>query len=226
MQRAVRVYADYREEQSGIPRMLEEMGVLVIRENLPMGDYIMPGDVVVERKTAEDYINSLHDGRLFEQAQRVLESYESLIIVVEGDLERAAKLRGRERQVSASLAALLLEGDVKIVPSGSPRGTALILEALARKAVETRERRAVIHKKPKLGSLREWQLYVVSSFPGVGPKMAEKILEHYGTVEAFCTSGMAELQRVVGEKRAEKIKAIMKARYGEERKGRSLLDYS
>ncbi|MEN3000094.1 MAG: ERCC4 domain-containing protein [Acidilobaceae archaeon] len=226
MQRALRVYADYREEQSGIPSMLEKMGVVVIRENLPAGDYLLPGDLVVERKTAEDYVNSLHDGRLFDQARRVLESYDNLLLIVEGDLERTARMRGREKHVISSIASLLLEG-VKVVSSSGPKYTAQLLEALARKSSETRGKRVVIHRKPKLESLREWQLYVVSSFPGVGEKMAEKILEHYGTVEAFCLSSMSELQRIVGEKRAERIKTILKARYGEEEKrGRSLEDYS
>ncbi|MCS7106864.1 MAG: helix-hairpin-helix domain-containing protein [Acidilobaceae archaeon] len=226
MQRALRIYADYREEQSGIPALLEKMGVIVIRENLSVGDYLLPGDVVVERKTAEDYINSLHDGRLFDQVRRVLEVYDNLLLIVEGDLEREARLRGREKHVTSSIASLLLES-VKVVSSSGPRYTAHLLEALAKKSSETRGKRVVIHRKPKLESTREWQIYVISSFPGVGEKMAEKILEHYKTVEAFCLSSISELQRVVGEKRAERIKTILKARYGEEEKrGRSLDDYS
>ncbi|MEM1868772.1 MAG: ERCC4 domain-containing protein, partial [Acidilobaceae archaeon] len=65
-----RIYVDYREENSGIPGILESLGLIVIREYLEIGDYIIPGDIIIERKTAEDYINSLYDGRLFDQISR------------------------------------------------------------------------------------------------------------------------------------------------------------
>lgn len=221
MERRVRVYADYREESSGIPSMLEFSGILVFRKNLEIGDYILPGGVVIERKTVTDFAHSLFDGRLFEQASRLAESYDTIIYLIEGETREFRFFQDRIRQLYGALASLVFEYDVKLVYSSSPRDSATIIEALARKAGETSSGRGlVIHKKPRLSSLREWQLYVVSSLPGIGPRLAERLLDHFKTVEAICLASLAELSRVVGERRAERIKTLLKTPYEKPDKSR------
>lgn len=222
----IRIYADVREEASGIPRMLESMGVIVFREQLPLGDYILPGEIVVERKSVTDYANSLFDGRLFDQVSRMAESYDEVILVIEGSMWELRRYHDKLKQLYAALSTLIAEYDVKLVNTGGPSETALLLESLARKATESRKPRVVIHKKPKLTTLREWQLYIVSSLPGIGPKLAEKLLENFKTIEAICTASVAELQRVVGERRADRIKEVLRTPY-EPTSGRprSLADY-
>ncbi len=220
----IRIYADVKEEASGIPSMLESMGVIVLRDNLPVGDYLLPGGIVVERKTGEDYVNSLFDGRLFDQISRMTEVYDSVVLVVEGSLPRW--YRDRFKQLYSALARIIVSFNVNVVYTMDPSDTAIFIEALARKSMESRGSRVVIHKKPKLGSLREWQLYVVSSLPGIGPKTAEKLLENFKTIEAICTASIAELQRILGEKRAERVKQVLKTPYEPSSgKRRTLEDY-
>jgi len=222
----IRVYADVREEASGIPRMLESMGLVVIREQLPLGDYILPGEVIVERKSSSDYANSLFDGRLFDQVSRMTEYYDTVVLVVEGGIAELRRYHDKLKQLYAALASLIAEYGVIVVNTGGPGDTAMFLEAFSRKLVESRGARVVIHKKPKLKSLREWQLYIVSSLPGIGPKLAEKLLESFKTIEAICTASVAELQRVVGERRADRIKEVLKAPYEpHSRRARSLEDF-
>jgi len=209
----VRVYVDVREEASGIPSILESMGVIVLREHLPVGDYVLPGDVVVERKTIDDYVNSLFDGRLFDQVSRMVEGYDIVVLVVEGDSYALRRYSDRFKQLYSALAHLIVNFNVSVVHTLDPSDTAIFIEALARKSLELGGSRVIIHKKPRLESLREWQLYVVSSLPGIGPKTAEKLLGKFKTVEAICTASIAELQRVLGERRAEKIKQLLKTPY-------------
>ncbi len=208
-----RIYADVREEKSGIPSLLESLGVIVVRKQLPMGDYLINEDTVVERKTSWDYAKSLFDGRLFEQVSRLSEHYPSVYLVVEGPLV-PRRYRGRERQLYASLAALTAEYGVRVIHTGGPQETAYFLEALARR-VGVEGQRIVVHRKQRLSDIREWQLYIVQSFPGVGPKTAERILEHFGTLERFCNASIAELSRIegLGERRAGEIKRVLATPY-------------
>ena len=71
---------------------------------------------------------------------------------------------------------------------------------------------------------------MVQSFPQVGPKTAEKILEHFGTVERFCRATMAELSKIpgLGEKKAEAIRRILITPYrrGRRRTVGTLDDYT
>ncbi len=222
------VYVDIREEKSGIPSLLEALGVTVVRKQLPLGDYLVSGDIVIERKSAPDFAKSLFDGRLFEQAGRLADSYPLVIYIVEGDPFRLRRYRSRHKQLTAALVTLTLDYGARIIYSEGEEHTAQIIASIARRAASGKRKGAVIHKKPKLSSTREWQLYIVQSFPGIGPKTAEKILEHFGTIEAFVNASMAELAKIpgVGEKKAETIKRILKAKYSPEagRKPKSTLE--
>ena len=208
------VYADSREERSGIPSLLRAAGLLVVVKNLSMGDYVLSDQIVVERKSAPDFAHSLFDGRLFDQAKRLAEHYPYVVFIVEGNPLRLNRYKNRVKQITAAIATLAIDYNARILYSEGPRHTALIIESLVKRL--NRERRPIVlHKKPKLTSTREWQLYIVQSFPGIGPKTAELILEAFGTIENFVNASIAELSKIpgIGEKKAELIKRILKTPY-------------
>ncbi len=226
-QRKARVYADVREESSGVPSLLERLGVVVIRRQLPAGDYIIPEDTVIERKSASDFISSLFDGRLFDQASRLSDDYNDVYYLIEGDLFRELRMwPSRRRQVLGALATLAASYGVRLLWSPSREETAELIAALALRPRESRGGPVVINRKPRLGSTREWQLYIVQSFPGIGVKTAERILQRFGSLEAFFNASLAELASVegIGETKAARIKEIIKAPYSRKTSSRTTLD--
>jgi ERCC4-type nuclease len=54
------ILIDNREKDSGIPNILKERNILILFENLEIGDYII-GDLIIERKTSKDFIASVFD---------------------------------------------------------------------------------------------------------------------------------------------------------------------
>ena len=209
------VYADYREEKSGIPSMLEASGIPVIRENLSVGDYLVSNEIVIERKSAYDFAHSLFDGRLFDQAKRLSESYPLVIYIIEGDPTRIRRYRSRQKQILSAMVSLSIEYGARLLYSDSPVQTAYIIEAIVRRVEKSGRAPVVMHKKPKIGDIRSWQLYIIQSFPNIGPKTAERILEYYGTIKAFCNTSLSELSRIdgIGEKKAENIIKILNIKY-------------
>lgn len=215
---SVRIYYDVREERSGVPETLKKLGVIAIPKQLPEGDYVIPEDHVIERKSASDFVSSLFDGRLFDQAQRLVDTYEDVFYIIEGDFQRELKIwSNRRRQLIGALVTLVTDYNVRLFWSSDTYETAMIIERLARRLLEGHRGGAVvINKKPKsLKSIRDWQLYVLQSFPGIGLKTAERILERFGSIEAFVKAGVSELASVegVGEAKAMKIKELLKSVY-------------
>ena len=215
--RRPRIYVDVREQASGVPELLRKAGLIVIEKQLPEGDYLIPEDHVVERKSVHDFVASLFDGRLFEQAQRLRDRYSDVYYIIEGDLGREMRFwRGRERQLRGALVALVADYNVKLLWSSDEQETAWYLEALARRLEREPVGAVVINKKPRsLRDVREWQLYILQAFPGIGPKTAERILERFGSIEGFVRASVSELASVegVGESKAQRIKEILKAPY-------------
>jgi ERCC4-type nuclease len=71
----VQVVVDDRERPSGVVPELEKLNRVVVKiEHLSLGDYCIDGAVLIERKTAADFAQSLMDGRLFGQAMRMATS--------------------------------------------------------------------------------------------------------------------------------------------------------
>ncbi|MFP3227356.1 MAG: ERCC4 domain-containing protein [Caldisphaera sp.] len=210
-----RVYADSREETSGVPKLLESMGIMVIRRQLEEGDYMIPEGIIIERKSAPDFVKSLFDGRLFEQAKRMLAKYQNIIYIVEGDFKKSLLYyRNREKQIQAALVTLIMEFNAKVLWSLDQLSTAEYIESIVRKSFLNKENNeSVIHKKPKLDENRQWQLYILQSFPGIGEKNAEKLLDHFGSLEKFFNASLSELASIIGEKKASKIKELIKIPY-------------
>ena len=72
----LRIIIDERERKSGIPKLLQKIGINVEVKRLPLGDYIVSHETVVERKSVSDFISSIFDGRLFDQCNRLKEHFQ------------------------------------------------------------------------------------------------------------------------------------------------------
>ncbi|MCE4624473.1 MAG: helix-hairpin-helix domain-containing protein [Desulfurococcales archaeon] len=209
------VYADYREEKSGIPQLIEAEGVPVIRKNLPIGDYIVSGEIVIERKTAWDFTKSLFDGRLFDQAKRMAEGYPHVIFIVEGNPLRLRRYSSKRRQLLAALASLTVDYGSRIIYTEGPEDTAYMIASIARRLEKEGRRGVIIRKKAKLETIDDWQLFILQSFPGIGERTAIRIMETFNTIREFCNAPMSVLSKIegIGEKRAELIFTILNRRF-------------
>ncbi|KAJ1610324.1 RAD1 and NH2 terminal ERCC4-like helicase domain [Cryptosporidium canis] len=78
-----RVIVDIREFRSPLPYQLFCKGIKVIPMTLEIGDYVISRDVCIERKSLQDLINSLNNGRLFTQLQWISRHYSVPVILIE-----------------------------------------------------------------------------------------------------------------------------------------------
>ena len=78
---------------------------------------------------------------------------------------------------------------------------------------ELREIRVRFGKKGV--SLQEQQRFITESLPGVGPKNARALLEHFKTVQDVFEADVDELEDVegIGKKKAEEIRRVLSSNY-------------
>jgi ERCC4-type nuclease len=81
-----RIVVDERERKSGIPDLLRQAGAIIDFAQLNVGDYIVSPETAVERKTIQDLLNSIFDGRLFVQCSQLNEHYVKPVLIVEGNI--------------------------------------------------------------------------------------------------------------------------------------------
>lgn len=192
-----RIVMDCREHADDLARCLvEEHGFELERAMLPLGDYRVGNDTLVERKTTRDFALSIVDGRLFSQAYRLVTREEHPIMVVEGmTFEGAVGL-----SLPALRGAFITLAQSFRLPVLRTRDQADTAWTLAR-LFEQRGRLGHAHGPLHGGPGRRLQTRkegVLRALPGVGPETARRLLEHFGSVAAVMGATAAELQEVPG----------------------------
>lgn len=207
----INIKVDFREGNSGIPEILSNnYSTNVTIEALPVGDYIIEDFVVFERKTHQDFIVSLMDGRLFAQASRMKRNFQRCSIILEGlDLYNTS-IDVHPNAIKGALVDLTVIWQVPILYSKTPEDTAFHLWLSGQQYVEADNNLLKRYGyKPKKEANRK--LYILQGLPKVGPKLAKALLEYFGSVEKVITSSEEELSEIrgIGRKRAKIIKEVL-----------------
>lgn len=84
-----RVVVDVREFRSALPSLLHGNNMVIVPCQLTVGDYILTPDICVERKSVRDLIASLRNGRLYNQAETMLQHYKDPLLLIEFDQNKS-----------------------------------------------------------------------------------------------------------------------------------------
>ncbi len=210
-----RIAVDTREAASGIPEILRRKGLYVQMKTLDVGDYVVSA-YVVERKTVRDFIASLYGGRLFDQAHRISRSYKDYLLVVEGDIQEVLADLRNPRVYWGTLLALAMDLDFKVFFTLDQEQTADLLQVLATKSRgKGRAPGPLLVKKPRMATVKDWQLSILESLPMIGPKLGEKLLSSFGSIRDVFRASRAELavKGGIGYARAAKIQELLDTEY-------------
>jgi len=208
----VKIVIDSREPDV-IAVLLLQLGVEVERRSVTPGDYILSSECAVERKTTQDFFNSLYSGRLFEQVERLKAAYTKPLMIIEGDVGEELASRLNPRAFWGALLKLQMDYNVPTLNTYDVTQTADLLATLAKRLQNHSPAPIKIRHKPKILSEREQQIYTVCGLPGVGEGLAVRLLSYFGSVRKVFCSSKAELMKVegIGEVKAERIIKLLDA---------------
>jgi len=208
----VLILIDDRERPSGIAEELKKLsGVLVRIEHLAVGDYDIDGAVLIERKTATDFAQSLMDGRLFGQAKQMANSPLRTAYILEGSSADWLELGVSRESMQGALVTLMLIFDIPVFRSSDPAESARLIFYIGSQLARLRDP-DVPYRLAKVKRKQSLQLRVLQGLPGVGPDRAKKLLERFKTVRACFGATIAELMDVegIGPKTAAAIEQVIK----------------
>jgi ERCC4-type nuclease len=212
---AVKVVTDFREKPSGVPIFLKQLGAIVTYRNLSVGDYILSNGYAVERKGVGDFLSSMLSGRLFDQAYRLTEAYRVPILIVEGDFYDMLEEFRTPRALWGALASLSIRYGEHVFYTEDTRQTAELIYVLSRQASYPKHPEPVVSERRKIETLAERQLHIVSSLPGVGLRLADRLLSRFGSVGRIFQASSLELASVrrFGHVKAGKIRDLLDSTY-------------
>jgi len=205
----LRIIVDERERKSGIPELLKSVGMNLEMKTLPVGDYIVAPETIVERKSIRDLMASVFDGRLFDQCSRLKEHFENPIVLMEGNVDEIEEVIENPLIFYGAISTVILDFKIPIIPTPSATHTAKLLVSMCSR--KDSHKGPYLKKIKKSSDIERQQLSVLCSLPGIGDKFAIRMLEKFGTPLKVLTATTADLAKVegLGETRAKKIKKML-----------------
>ncbi len=205
-----RLCVDFSERHAALLDLVRRSADFEVHlEQLTIGDYVIDGRVIVERKTYADFAASLVDGRLFPQAAALARRPDRTVVLLEGP--RPSQMPDVHRHaLQGAVVSLAVMWRLPVVHARDPVDSLRILRLLAQQASRTNpEVLRRYDRKPK--RLASRKLYVLQGLPGIGPALANRLLLHFGSVANVVTATEAMLSQVrgIGPAKARRIRKLV-----------------
>jgi Fanconi anemia group M protein len=201
-----RIQVDHSEREArllGLLRQSCDFDVAMVR--LPVGDYLINDEVLIERKAIGDFAASLADGRLFPQAARLARDGHRTLMLIEGP-PAASMPDVHPPAIQGALVSLAAMWRLPVLHAADADDSLRVMRFLAVQVSNGRERVVCRYgRKPKRLATR--RLFMLQGLPGVGPALAARLLTQLGSIRSVVTADIDRLQGVrgVGPKKAKRI---------------------
>jgi len=167
------VQIDHREATSSVTALLmQSCDFDVTVTHLKLGDYLVDGRFLFERKTMPDLAKSIIDGRLFEQALRLASTPLRPALILEGAYEETDM--PWERILGALVTVTLFFG-IPLLVTRTPHETIRAVLYAARQANAVATGAMPRHGFRQRGK-RARQIFILQGLPGIGPELARRLL--------------------------------------------------
>jgi Fanconi anemia group M protein len=125
------ILCDNRETASAVVRNLSLKGLNIKLEQLPVADYVISQRVGIERKSAQDFNDSIIDGRLFSEIKDLTANFERPILILEGDPFLSSNIN--HNALYGAISSIMLNFGVSVYRTKDSEETAEFLYQLAKK---------------------------------------------------------------------------------------------
>jgi len=190
-----RIVADYREKASGIPELLQNKGVDVELCALGSGDYYINRKIMVERKTKEDFVQSIIANRLFVQCQKMKRYNEYSLLIIEGN-PFTTQHKINIQAIKGAILSVSVAWQIPVFMTDRKEETVDFLIMAGKQTALAKVPVVRSGYKPK--RIRNRKLWFVQGLPEVGPLLALRLLEKYNSIERVINLSRDELVQIKG----------------------------
>jgi len=207
------IICDNRETASAVVRALSLMGVGLKLEHLAVADYILSERVGIERKSAQDFSDSIKDGRLFNELFELKNNFVRPILILEGDPFMNSNIN--KNALYGAITSIILNLGITIYKTNDPSDSAMFIYQLAKKEQSDSKKEVKLRfdKKPlEISSLLE---YIVAGIPGINALRAKNLLKELQSLQEIFNADIGDLMKVdnVGKKIAQEIYKLSRFKY-------------
>lgn len=211
---SLKIIVDHRESRSPVMRFLTQKDIIVEPQQLDVGDYIISSRIGIERKTVDDFLSSLLEGKLFVQMKNLRATYSRPLLLIEGE-GLLTKRNISHNAIFGSFAAIIVDFGIPIITTQSSQETADFLAIMAQREQKEGDRAVAIRGEKTARTISEQQQFLIEGLPNVSAVLAQRLLQHFGSVRAVANATEEELCKItgIGKNIAADILKILNAEY-------------
>ena len=220
------VVVDVREFRSALPSLLHGRSMVVVPCQLTVGDYVLSPTICIERKSIQDLIQSFKSGRLFNQAETMLQHYKNPMLLIEfdhnksftldpfADLTSVATLKladNDNKDLQSKLVLLTLAFPrLKVIWSSGPYQTAEIFEELKKQQEEPDPLKAVQigledGEDPDERTFNQTPQELLRTIPGMSHKNASRLYLEAQNIVDVANMSISQLDPFIGRESGRQV---------------------
>ncbi|CAD6592341.1 MAG: hypothetical protein ASARMPREDX12_006286 [Alectoria sarmentosa] len=219
-----RIVVDVREFRSSLPSLLHGRSNVVVPCMLTVADYVLTPNICIERKSVRDLISSFKNGRLFNQAETMLQYYKYPMLLIEFDQNKSFTLdtfgtdhtttlstANNPQDLQSKLTLLTLAFPrLKIIWSSSPYQTAEIFDELKKQQEEPDPIKAVqigliAGEDPSDQSFNQTPQDMLRAVPGMTEKNLSRITLEVRNLADVSNLTEEELDVMIGKEAGRQV---------------------
>jgi len=216
-EKQIKIVVDHREYRSNVVKNLAVKGISVEPQQLDVGDYVLSTRIGVERKSVDDFLESLINGKLFKQVSQLREAYSRPVLILEGE-NLLTKRNINHNAIFGSLASISVDFGIPVLTTKDASETADLLHVIAKREQREDKKDVAVRGEKTQMSLKERQQFLVEGLPNVSAVIAKRLLSHFGSIKDITNASEQELMDVngVGKNISSEIIKLLNADYLEE----------
>jgi DNA excision repair protein ERCC-4 len=203
------IYLDHREPEE-LMRTFQSFGNSIItRKHLYTGDIVMDDYLIIERKTVQDFFNSLNDGRLFSQVKRLQKLPNPALLVVEEEEQGFQQRQFRKAAFQSLLFSIQWKFRIPVFFTRNILETVSLslycYRSFAGQKITSSKN--TIQRKKSLSN-QQIQLDMLARIPGIGKKRAQELLKTYGSIKGIMQN-TDDAKHCIGPKTKKKLQEVL-----------------
>jgi ERCC4-type nuclease len=212
------IVIDDREPDVMLEYLIFYKNIIVRKERLSVGDYLLDSDLLVERKAIPDLCASIKDGRFFKQVARLASSKIPTCLILEGKNASFKDSGFSKNAIQAILLSSSMVFKIPILRSKSPKETVSIMLQCFKQLTKDKLADYKFHPrlKPKFKTqgtdkYLKQKIHILEGFPGIGADRAEYLLNHFGSLQHIFNAPESDLLSVIGigKSTVQKMKILL-----------------
>jgi Fanconi anemia group M protein len=209
----VKIIVDDREVRGKLVEELFKAKAQLDVRHLEVADYVVSERVGIEFKSIKDFEASIIDGRLFKQCEELIDNFDRPILLIEGGCLFHGRIH--PNAVRGAIASITTDYGIPVINVDSPAEAASLIIAYARREQSQLNKTVKYNAKRRAFTDDQFQEAIISAFPQLGVKLAQALLEHFGSVKGVINASLTDLKLVegIGDGKAKTIFDLVNKKY-------------